>query len=66
MDFLEIALLLGGLALLVLGYRLNRRSWLVTAALLLFLSGNVGPFARDVAEGWASVDSTPSMAGGHR
>lgn len=57
MGFLEIALLLAGAALLVLGYRRNRRSWLVAAALLLFLSGNLGPFARGVAEGWASVAS---------
>ena len=64
MDYVEIALLLAGFVLLVLGYRRNRRGWLVAAALLLFLPGNLGPFARGVAEGWASVGSAPSVASG--
>lgn len=65
MDYVEIALLLAGFALLVLGYRRNRRGWLVAATLLLFLSGNLRPFAQGVADGWASAGQSASIAAGH-
>ncbi|MBU6248471.1 MAG: hypothetical protein KGN77_11990 [Xanthomonadaceae bacterium] len=55
MDMLEIALTLGGFVLLVLGYRRHRRGWLVAAALLLFLSGNLGPLLSGLVDGWNSA-----------
>ncbi|SEK50293.1 hypothetical protein SAMN05428989_0236 [Pseudoxanthomonas sp. GM95] len=39
----EIALFIGGLVLLVIGYRRNTRNLMATAALLLFLSGAAAP-----------------------
>ncbi|MCP1376236.1 hypothetical protein [Dyella lutea] len=65
MDYVEIALLLAGFVLLVLGYRRNRRGWLVAAALLLFLSGNLEPMVSGFAEGWASAGQSASIAAGH-
>ncbi|MEW5836694.1 MAG: hypothetical protein AB1832_16655 [Pseudomonadota bacterium] len=62
MNILEIALTLGGFVLLVFGYRRHRRNWLVAAALLLFLSGNLVPFVQGVIDGWNSVDSPVASA----
>lgn len=62
MDYLEIALLLGGFVLLVLGYRRHHRGWLVAAALLLFLSGSLRPMVSGFADGWNSVGSPVASA----
>lgn len=58
MDYLEIALTLGGFVLLVLGYRRRRRNWLVAAALLLFLSGNLRPLVSGLVDGWNSAQTS--------
>jgi hypothetical protein len=62
MAYLEFALLAFGLTLLVLGYRRNRRGWLVTAAIALFLAGAIGPmttgFMQGLSDGWQAAGSS--------
>ncbi|HEX5307217.1 MAG TPA: hypothetical protein VFW82_14135 [Dyella sp.] len=62
MAYIELALLACGLVMLVLGYRRNRRGWLATAAVALFLAGAIGPmttgFMQGLAEGWQTAGSS--------
>lgn len=62
MAYLEFALLAFGLTLLVLGYRRNRRGWLVTAAIALFLAGAIEPmttgFMQGLSDGWQAAGSS--------
>src|SRR5690606_41909397 len=46
MYYMEIALLVAGVIVLVIGYRKNRRNVLLTAAVLLFLAGALGKIGR--------------------
>ena len=52
MDYLQIALLAAGIALLVVGYRKDRRNQLLLAAILLFLAGALGEFATGFMQGY--------------
>lgn len=62
MAYIELALLACGLVMLVLGYRRNRRGWLVTAAVALFLAGAIGPmttgFMQGLSDGWQTAGSS--------
>lgn len=64
MTYLEVALLLAGLVLLVLGYRRDRRKILLVAAILLFFAGSIRPLASGFAKGWADgLAKTATTAG---
>lgn len=52
MDFVEIALLVAGVAVLVIGYRRNDRNLLLAAASLLLLAGALGGMVEGFLEGW--------------
>jgi hypothetical protein len=52
MDFVEIALLVAGVAVLVIGYRRNDRNLLLAAAILLLLAGALGGMVEGFLEGW--------------
>jgi len=52
MDFVELALLVGGVAVLVIGYCKNNRNLLLAAAILLLLAGALGGMVEGFLEGW--------------
>ena len=62
MTYVEIALLLAGIALLVIGYRRDRRNMLVTAAIVLFFAGSLGPLVDGFMEGWSASATTAHAA----
>ena len=51
MLYVEIALIVLGIALLAVGYRKNRRNLLMAGAIVLFLSSAGAQFATRFAEG---------------
>ncbi|QNN48224.1 hypothetical protein H9L17_12765 [Thermomonas brevis] len=51
-DFVELALLVAGVAVLVIGYRRNDRNLLLAAAILLLLAGALGGMVEGFLEGW--------------
>ena len=51
MDYLQVALFVIGSTLLVVGYRRNRRNWLLAAAIVLFLSSTGAQFTKGFADG---------------
>lgn len=51
MLWVQVALFLVGLVLLVIGYGRNRRGLLVAAALIWLLAGGVADFAQGFADG---------------
>jgi lipoprotein signal peptidase len=55
MYYLEIALFVVGLIVLVVGYRKNQRNVLLTAAILLFLSGALGSAVDGFSDGFNQV-----------
>jgi lipoprotein signal peptidase len=55
MEYLQIGLLAAGIALLVVGYRKDRRNQLLLAAILLFLAGALGEFANGFMQGYHEV-----------
>ena len=57
MYYMEIALLVAGVIVLVIGYRKNRRNVLLTAAVLLFLAGALGSFFDGFADGYDQARS---------
>ncbi|WP_433925286.1 hypothetical protein [Stenotrophomonas nematodicola] len=59
MYVLELGLLVVGAVLLVVGYRRNRRTMLVAAALVLLVSGVVPDVVEGFAEGRANADARP-------
>lgn len=62
MYYLEISLFVIGVALLIVGYRRNRRNVMLVAAILLYLSGAVGDFVKGVQEGYLGTQDTDSPA----
>ncbi|MDQ3494368.1 MAG: hypothetical protein M3485_02255 [Pseudomonadota bacterium] len=52
MSYLEIALFIVGVVVLVVGYRKNQRNVLLAAAILLFLAGALGSFVDGIIEGY--------------
>lgn len=52
MYYVEIALFIVGLVMLVVGYRKNQRNVLLTAATLLFLAGTLGSIASGFSDGY--------------
>ena len=52
MYYLEIALFVIGLVVLVVGYRKNQRNVLLTAAILLFLAGALGSAVDGFSDGF--------------
>jgi membrane-bound ClpP family serine protease len=66
MKYIELALFIVGVVALVVGYRKSHRNVLLSAAIILFLAGNVGDFAHGFQEGfsagWSSTTVTKSPA----
>lgn len=58
--WLDIALVVAGFIVLVIGYRRNDRKLLLTAALLLFLTGTLSSFSRGFADGLKQAGSYAS------
>ncbi len=56
MYFMEIGLLIIGVAVLVIGYRKNNRNWLLTAAIVLFLSGALSSAVQGFIDGYRAAD----------
>lgn len=57
MYYLEIALFIAGLVVLVVGYRRNQRNLLFIAAILLFLVGVLGGFVEGFEDGFNQAQS---------
>ena len=55
MYYVEIALFLAGLFLLIIGYRRTHRNMLLAAAIALFLSAGIGSLVNGFAEGYSEV-----------
>jgi hypothetical protein len=53
--FIEIALFIAGLVLLVFGYRRNNRNLLLTAAIVLFFSAALDPMASGFWHGYSQA-----------
>lgn len=66
MEYIEIALFIVGVVVLVIGYRKNHRNVLLSAAVILVLACTVGDFAHGFQEGfsagWSSAAVTKSPA----
>jgi len=60
MLWVQVALFLVGLVLLVLGYWKNRRGVLVLAALVWLLAGGVADFAQGFSDGFRDGYPSPS------
>ena len=52
MDFVELALFVAGVAVLVVGYRKNDRNLMLAAAILLLLAGALGGMVEGFLDGW--------------
>lgn len=55
MYFLEIALLLLGLVMLIAGYRKNNRNMLLAAAMILLLSAGIEGLADGLSQGYSQA-----------
>ena len=55
MYYMQVALFVIGSTLLVVGYRRNRRNWLLAAAIVLFLSSAGPQFIQGFADGVAGA-----------
>jgi disulfide bond formation protein DsbB len=64
MAYMELSLLVMGIVLLVVGYRANRRNMLLSAAIVLFLSGALGSFAQGYVHGWHQAGVSARAAAG--
>lgn len=53
MRYVELALLVAGVAMLVVGYRKRHRNLLLSAAIVLFLTGAIGDIAHGFVAGFA-------------
>ena len=60
MNYIELALLVIGAVVLVLGYRKIQRNMLLAAAILLFLAGTVGDFGRGFIAGATDASAAPA------
>jgi len=64
MELMELSLLVLGIVLLVVGYRTNRRNVLLSAAIVLFVSGALGSFAQGYVHGWHQAGLSAQAAVG--
>ncbi|HEY9511377.1 MAG TPA: hypothetical protein VIQ48_02265 [Rhodanobacter sp.] len=60
MNYIELALLVIGAVVLVLGYRKNQRNVLLAGAMLLFLAGTVGDFSSGFIAGITDTSAAPT------